>query len=226
MNMRNLLIAAIGILPAGRLKNAALRRAGYNIAASAHIGPCLILGVGQLNAGEFARIGPLNVIRDLSMLDVGPHARIGRWNWISAAVPLRAHGASGSLTLGSHSALTQRHYVDCSGGIWIGAYSTVAGVRSTFITHGIDWRTAQQSFASITIGEYCILSSNVSVTPGTCVADRTVVGMGVTLSKSYEQSGLILQSRGRVVREDLEGEYFRRETGYIRGVRPAKAVDS
>lgn len=211
-----LAVLLTGLLPSSVFKNAVLRKLGFDIHSTAEISPCVLWGVGHLKVGEYARIGTFTVLRGLSRVVLGDSARIGQLNWISSAPNLWISERSGILSLGVHSAITNRHYLDCSGGIAIGTHSTVAGVRSTFITHGINWRDAEQSVSPIDVGAYCIISSNVNLTPGTTVPDRSVVGMGVTVDKALPAvGGLIVSPRGRMVKSDLEGRYFERSIGVV-----------
>lgn len=209
----------IFLLPPSLAKNVCLRALGYKVGKNVRIYPTIVLGVRNAHFGSNVRIGPGNVFRDLEYLELGESARIGQWNWISAATPLVVAGAPGSLKLGQHSAITSRHYLDASGGISIGRYTTVAGVRSTFVTHGIDWRTAEQTYKGIKIGDYCLLSSNLNVPPGARVSDCIVVGMGATIpSRELESGHLLIQPRATAVAETT-GEYFGRDSGYIRKIR-------
>lgn len=199
---------------------------GYNIAISARVGPLLLLRVGFIILGPHARIGPFNVIRDISGLTMDAHASLGQWNWISASSVLIAAGGQGTLSIGESSAITSRHYLDCSGGISVGRYSTVAGVRSTFITHGIDWNLSQQRTKAIQIGDYCLISSNVDVAPGTKIANRVVVGMGSTVSGHLQlDENLYIGGRATAVKSGLSGRYFTRTSGFVNPeARPANEL--
>jgi len=212
---RTLTIAAVGVFPASRLKNAVLRSLGCRIGRGVTIGPVVILNVENLALGEGARIGPFNVFRSLKSVTIEDFGRIGQWNWISAAPDLRLIADSGTFLVGAHAAITSRHYFDCSGGISIGAFTTVAGVRSTFITHGIDWRTSEQSVRSIRVGRYCLISSNTGVVPGTTVSDYVVTGMGATISGNLSEPGLYVAGRAQPVKV-LNGAYFARATGVVK----------
>jgi UDP-3-O-[3-hydroxymyristoyl] glucosamine N-acyltransferase len=215
VSVRGALVALVALFPAGRLKNFLLARLGWAIADGAHIGPCLILNVDRAEIGSNAYIGSFSVIRDLVRLTLGDHAVIGHWNWVSGSKRLAQDGAPCQLELGAHSALTSRHYVDCSGGVRIGAYTTIAGVRSTFVTHGISWKSSAQTFDSIEIGDYCLISSNVHIPPGTVVGSRVVVGMGATIAGKLLEPGLYVQPRATLVKADLAGEYFERQEGHV-----------
>lgn len=213
--MKKLLIAAVGAGPACWLKNALLRRLGWTIGKNVWIGPGLFLGIDAVVLLDGVRIGPFNVIRDVRSLHMRSFARLGQWNWISAAPPLRSLGGSASLVVGDHSAVTSRHYMDVSGGLQIGRYSTIAGVRSTFVTHGINWKESVQTVRPIEIGDYCLISSNVEFAPGASVGDKIVVGMGATVSGQLMEAGLYVQPRAQLVKQPLLGNYFERETGFV-----------
>ena len=216
-SVKNMAIALLGLLPASPTKNVLLNRVGFSIDRSASIGPCLILGVRNLTAAKNSRIGPFNVFRDVQRIELGPDSVIGQWNWISASRELIASGGRGEFILGRHSAFTSRHYADVSGGIYVGEYTTIAGVRSTFVTHGIDWNRAVQRTRSIVIGDRCLISSNTNVAPGTRIGHGIVTGMGATLAGDLsQQSALYVQNRARPVKEGLTGLYFSRTTGSVR----------
>jgi acetyltransferase-like isoleucine patch superfamily enzyme len=195
VSVRSALVTAVAALPASELKNSLLRRLGWAIGDGVRIGPCLVSKIGHVY--------------------IGVGAGIGHWNWVTASRPLREAGGAGLLHLGPHSAITSRHYIDCSGGIRVGTHTTIAGERSTLLTHGISWKSSAQTFSPIEIGDYCLISSNVKVAPGAIVGNRIVVGMGATIAGRLLDPGLYVQPRATLVKSDLDGEYFRREEGHI-----------
>jgi acetyltransferase-like isoleucine patch superfamily enzyme len=204
------------LMPASSTKNRLLRAIGHEIDLTARFNICLVRGVGKIHLGKRAVIGPGNVFRDLRLLSVGPDSVIGQWNWVSAAAPLVEAGGAGSLEIGTHSALTSRHYVDASGGVQIGDFTTVAGVRSTFITHGIDWMASEQRTRPITIGSYCLIGSNSAIVPGTIVVDNVVTGMGATLGGNVSsRNSLYVGERAKLLRTGQHGQYFTRPFGFV-----------
>jgi acetyltransferase-like isoleucine patch superfamily enzyme len=220
VNVRSILVFFIALLPASRFKNAALRRLGWDVGQSVDIGPCLILRLDEAQVGDGVKIGPFNVFRNLARFELGEGAQFGQWNFVTASNHMRQAGGPGTFELGPHSSITSRHYVDCTGGVRVGAYTTIAGERSTFLTHGISWVTSDQTYDGIRIGDYCLLSSNVQATPGTFVGDRIVVGMGATIAGNLSEPGLYVQPRATLVKRDLSGQYFERQLGSIDSVRP------
>jgi UDP-3-O-[3-hydroxymyristoyl] glucosamine N-acyltransferase len=218
VSLRGALVIVVAAFPASGLKNSVLRRLGWAIGRGVDIGPSLVVNVGRVDIGNGAGIGAFNVLKDLAVLTLKEHAVIGHWNWVTASRALGEAGASCLLHVGAHSAITSRHYIDCSGGIRVGTHTTIAGVRSTLVTHGISWRSSAQTFSSIEIGDYCLISSNVQVSPGTVVGSRIVIGMGATIAGRVVDPGLYIQSRATLVKSDLDGDYFRRAQGHVAAI--------
>src|SRR5829696_6862500 len=137
---------------------------GYQLDRRARIGYS-ILAVASVRMGKDAHIGHLTVCRGLKALEIGDYGRIGNLNWITGDGdnPLpRARSnnkAEPMLRVGTHSAITHRHYIDCSDHIEIGAFTTVAGVRSQCLTHSIDLEVCCQQAEPIRIGNYCFVGT-------------------------------------------------------------------
>lgn len=215
MSPRWILVALVSLLPAGRIKNVMLRRLGWVIGSGAEIGPCLIIRLDKVCLGDNTRIGPFNLVKDLSTLELQDNARLGHFNWLSSARSMRVAGASGDLRLGVHTSVTSRHYLDCTGGIRVGSFTQIAGGRSTFLTHGISWVSSDQVYQPISVGDYCLISSNVQIAPGTVIGDRVVLGMGATASGDLREAGLYVQPRAGLVKGDLDGKFFERKSGGV-----------
>ena len=164
-----------------------------------------------------------SVYRDLEELRLGDNAAIGHWNWISAARALRTvtldatvEAGPAVLTLGRDAAITTRHYIDCSGGVNIGAFTVVAGVRSTIMTHQIDSRLSAASLGAVNVGEYCLVSSDVRIVPGSRVPDRSIVAMGsVVAGVLPETDSLYAGVPARRIRMIQDREFFHRTSGQV-----------
>ncbi len=220
--MRNMRMAVmvLAVLLPNRLKRVILRRLfHWEIDGSAHIGLSVFVNVKSVYLGPHAQIGHFNVFRNLQRIELQEEARIGQWNWMTAAEGfLHTSDATnrGRLIIGPHAAVTLRHYLDCAGGIEIGAFSTVAGVRSTLLTHQIDIALAQQSTLPIAIGEYCFIGSDVRLTPGTRVPDRCVIAMGAVVAGELPDTDTLYGGvPARPLKHVGDGAYFRRESGYV-----------
>lgn len=218
---------AIGMLvlvvAPSRIKRLVYRRFfGWDIGEDVSIGLCVITAK-NVQLGHAARIGNFTVIRNLPSLVLEDHASIGSWNWITCGSFFTSGEASVSppkeqgLFMGRHSALTSRHYVDCPGGVHIGPFTTVAGVRTTIVTHYVDMETNAQTCKPVRIGGYCYIGSNARFTPGSSVPDACVVGMGAVVVGHLDQPNLLYGGvPARPIRPAGNGEYFRRETGRAR----------
>lgn len=207
-------LMAIGLLPASRTKNLLLSlRAGSSVSPSARISPILLLKVRRIEIGAGAAIALGSVFRNLDLLRLDDSATVGSWNWVTAAAefaPFDADRGEGALVLGSSSAITGRHYLDCTGGITIGHMSTVAGVRSTWFTHRINLAESVQFSQGTRVGDYCFTASSVQVGPGVTIANRSVVAMGSVVIKSLSAEGRLY---GGVPARDL-GEA--KNSGYVK----------
>jgi len=186
---------ALAFFLPGKLKCAVLRRwLNWDIAPSARIGFSFFVNVTGVHLSEGARIGHFNVFWNLRGLELGERSEIGQWNWITAAAALlRRHGNGlhGRLALGDNTSISSRHYLDCSGGITVGSFTVVAGVRTTFLTHQIDVNVASQTLLPVRVGDYCLVSSNVRVTPGSVVGDRCVLAMGAVVVGELTQPRML-----------------------------------
>jgi acetyltransferase-like isoleucine patch superfamily enzyme len=218
--LRSSWLTAIGLLPASRIKNMLLSLpAGVSVSADARIAPVLLFNVRRMEVAAGAVIAFGSVFRDLDLLRLAESAAIGSWNWITAAAvfaPFDADLGEGSLILGASSAITSRHYLDCTGGITIGRMTTVAGVRSTWFTHRINLMESVQFSAGTRVGDYCFTASGVQVGPGVTIASDSVVAMGSVVTQSLSRAGRLY---GGVPARDLgaakNAAYLRRRIGRV-----------
>lgn len=217
--MRRLLTLIFGLLPAGRCKNRVLRSLGHSIHPTASLGPILILGRSRLQLGERARIGPFNVVRNVSLLAMDSHSEIGQWNWISAA-PFLLEGAdsllAGNFKLGSHSSITSRHYFDASGGIDVEEFVTIAGVRSVFMSHGIDVQDGVLDVAPISVRRYSMVGGSCSFVLGATVPEYSVVAMGSVVTAGLTEPDSLYAGVPAKFKKILpRGKYATRTSGPV-----------
>ena len=215
--MKKYLTLMIGVLPASGFKNAVLRFLGHDVHNSSRIGPILILGSPGLKLGLGTSIGPFNVIRNVPFFEMKEHSEIGQWNWISAApvlVSAAAHREAGRFEIGAHSAVTSRHYFDVSGGVVIGDFSTIAGVRSVFMSHGIDVQDAVLDTAPITIGSYTMVGGCTNFILGAHVPTYSIVAMGSTVVKGLLQTHALYAGTPAKFKKQVDiGKYGDRSFG-------------
>jgi acetyltransferase-like isoleucine patch superfamily enzyme len=178
--------ALLGLLPPSRFKNFLLRTfLKWDVDPSVQVGPCVFFGVKRVLLGPHARLASFSVYRDLEVLRVARNCRIGHWNYVTAARELRTPALDSTpntqpatLELEDSAVITSRHYIDCSGGVHVGAFTVLAGVRSTVMSHHVDVSRCEQAIASVNIGRHCLLGSNVTVVPGTRIPDSSYIAMG------------------------------------------------
>lgn len=231
--MRTTISLLVGLLPSTRIKIWLLNRTGHKIDSTASIGPIILLGSTLLDIEADARIGSLSCFRGLTKVTLGRAAEIGQLNWISAAGFLVGQSKSqnaGSLTLGAHASLTNRHYLDASGGIVIGTFATVAGVRSVFMTHGIDIEDNCLDTAEIVIGDYAMVGGSCNFVMGSQVPARSVVAMGSTVLKGLTSTETLYAGTPARAKKELpvNADYFTRINGKVepRSVTPQRQKDA
>lgn len=195
---------------------------GYEIHPTARIGWSWIFPE-RLVLREGAQIGHFTVALRLARVELGAHALVGRNNWITGfprgAARHFAHRSARepALIVGAHAAITKGHHFDCTDRIEIGAFTTVAGYRSQFLTHSIDVAQNRQDCAPITIGEYCFVGTAVVVLAGARLPDRSVLGAMALLNRAEERPGWLYAGvPARAVKElPADAAYFRRAEGWV-----------
>jgi acetyltransferase-like isoleucine patch superfamily enzyme len=218
--MRVLMTVLLAPMPQRPKRFAMGKLLGASIDRTAKIG-FSIVDSDRLDMGPGSRIGHFTVLRGLRHAYLGPGATVGNFNWITAAPVFQSRSAGtdddGCFSLGRESAVTSRHYVDCSGGVTIGEYTTMAGVRSTILSHQIDLSVGVQSTKTTCVGDYCFLSSNVCLTPGASIPDRSAVAMGAVVVGNLKETGALYGGvPARVLRSNIDsGRYFRRARGFV-----------
>lgn len=195
---------------------------GYRIHPRARIGFSVVV-VKRLQLGEGAHIGHFTLIKGVDLLELGDHASIGRGNWISG-FPLghprhfvHQPARHNDLIIGRHAHMTNRHLLDCTGGIVIGPFTTLAGFHTQILTHSIDLAANRQSSSSVTIGAYCFIGTNCVLLAGATLPDRSVLGAKSLLNKAYtEPNHLYAGVPARPVKSlDPHMPYFQRTCGYV-----------
>ena len=220
--MKTFLMFAAMLLPWNVRRAFLEKQFGFQIHPTARIGFAWIVPT-RLIMEEGSSIGHLTVAKNLDLLHLKTRATIGRGNWITG-FPLNnsPHFASEmnrrpELVLSEHSAITNRHLLDCTSSITIGAFSTIAGFQSQFISHTIDIRSNRQTSRSIQIGKYCFVGTNCVVLGGAALPDYSVLGAKSLLNKSYTQTHRLY---GGVPARELQTlppdcGYFTRLEGFV-----------
>jgi acetyltransferase-like isoleucine patch superfamily enzyme len=169
-----------------------------------------------------ARISGFSVFLHVAQLHLGEGAVMGHWNWVAAAPTLRTAtldsrtaGKAAHFELSEYSAITSRHYIDCSGGVTMGKFTVLAGVRSTILTHQVDTVRSEQTVHGVSIGSHCLVGSNVQIVPGTRIPDRSVIAMGSVVAGVLEEPGSLYAGvPARQIKRVDSGAYFGRREGF------------
>lgn len=195
---------------------------GFSFAPGSRVGLSLLL-CRSVNLGPDASIGHLNFLKNLSRVTLGEASSIGNLNWITgfpqidsphfAAEPDRLP----ELILGRHSAITNRHLIDCTNRVTIGDFSTFAGFRSQILTHTIDIVAGRQSSRPVAIGDYCFIGTDSVLLGGSVLPSYSVLGAKSLLNKAYTQTHRLY---GGVPARELselpaDAAYFTRQQGFV-----------
>jgi acetyltransferase-like isoleucine patch superfamily enzyme len=218
-----LILKALTLLLPWPLRRWALNSVfGYQIHPESRIGFSWVFPQ-RLKMEAHSKIGHLTVCKGLELLEVGSHASIGRGTWITG---FPRNGSKHfehqvkrvpSLLVGEHASITNRHLIDCTNSVSIGAYSILAGFRSQILTHSIDLEMNRQSSAPITIGNYCFIGTDCVLLGGSVLPDNSVLGAKSLLNKSYSEGfWLYAGNPARPVKplaQDLQ--FFTRRNGFV-----------
>ena len=195
---------------------------GYQIHPTARIGFAWILP-NRLIMEERSSIGAATVCKNIDLLHLEAHATIGRGNWITG-FPLGqsrhfAHQTDRrpELIVGEHSAITNRHLLDCTNSVTIGKFTTFAGFHSQIISHSIDLEQNRQSSEPVRVGDYCFVGTNCVLLGGSALPDFCILGAKSLLNKSFTES---YQLYGGVPARPLKSlprdyKYFQRTEGFV-----------
>lgn len=185
-----------------------LNMMGHQISTSAHIGFSIIL-CHQLIMHENSLIGHLTLVKGIDKLELNKNSKIGALNFITGySVRLKSlfrnvNGRNCEFVLGEHSSITSRHFFDVNGGIYIGKYTQIAGIRSTFLTHSIDVYKNIQTVAPIKIGNYCFCGSNILLLKGVTIKDYTIIGAGSIVSRPIERGEVVIAGNPAIIKKKL-----------------------
>ena len=217
---RHLARFAAWLLPASPRKNALLRRLGHDVAPTATARSSVVWRVERITLASGSRIGRWNLIKNMREISIAEKASIGRLNVVSShPVYARLYPDGASLRVADHGKITSRHHLDCSGGVTVGSFASVAGSGTTLLTHSVDLRRDAQVARPISVGAYSFVGARCMVLGGAVLPDRSVLGAGSVLTRSREErtaglwAGVPAAHRGSVA-----GKWFERAETHTRRV--------
>lgn len=206
---------AVGLLPHSAAKLWLLRHLlGWRIGPGCYVAP-IVADVRHASLARGVRIGAGNVFRNLDSLTMGEGSHVGHWNIITAAPGFGGKPGNCSFVLGDEAGITSAHYLDCSGSITIGKYAAIGGRRCTLLTHQADYANEWLVAEPIRIGDYTLVQSNVSITPGRTIAPRVMIAMGAVVAKDCDLEGMLYAGVPAVPKKPVHGGWFTRTDGYL-----------
>jgi acetyltransferase-like isoleucine patch superfamily enzyme len=220
--VKNLLRAILIVLP-WKLRRPLLRWFfGYQLDPTSRIGLAWAYPE-KLILERNASIGHFTVCKGLSLVHVSEESAIGRGNWITgfpaANKDFFAHQSDRKpqLVLGRHSAITNRHIIDCTASVTIGSFTTFAGFRSQILSHSIDLEENRQSSAPIVIGDYCFVGTDCVLLGGSVLPDFSVLGAKSLLNKAHAATHTLYAGvPARPVKAlSKDMKYFYRVRGFV-----------
>jgi acetyltransferase-like isoleucine patch superfamily enzyme len=199
------------LLPPSRVKNFLLRRLGHRISATARIGPTIVLGVRRFEIGGNVLISPGNVVKNLGLARLDDNARIGSWNWISAAPEFqRIDPRAGTLIMEDGATITSRHYLDATGTIVMKPHARIGGGRAFIQTHEPDFDHFRVAAGRIVIGHHSLVGSCAVMLKGAHLPDQSVLAANSTMiarRDDDQRRGVYAGSPARWRRE-TDGKWF------------------
>ena len=168
-------------------------------------------------------VGNLTVCKGMALLHLKKNSIIGNANWISG-FPLQSRNhfvhepdRRPELILGEHGAITNRHVIDCTNSIRIGAFATLAGFRSQVLTHSVDLIANRQSSRPITIGDYSFIGTGCVLLGGCMLPHHSVLCAKSLLNQAHtEPYWFYAGTPARpAMRLDEQMGYFTRKVGRV-----------
>ena len=220
--MKTTLMLLSFLLPWNLRRSFLEKQFGYQIHPTARIGLAWILPT-RLIMEEGSQIGAATVCKNIDLIHLKAHATIGRANWITG-FPLgpSRHFAHQTyrrpeLIVGEHSAITNRHLLDCTNSVTIGKFTTFAGFHSQIISHSIDIEENRQSSKPVRVGDYCFVGTNCVLLGGSALPDFCVLGAKSLLNKTFTDT---YQLYGGVPAQPIKAlsrdcKYFQRTEGLV-----------
>ena len=209
----------IMFLPWAMRRRLLVWRYGYEIDKTARIGKSIIMP-RELKMGPKSRIHSGVMCKGIDLLEMGEDSGIASFTYITGFstadkrwyrhIPDRRC----ELVLGRSAGITSRHFVDCNSGVYVGDFTTVAGIRSQILTHSIDVYNNRQDAKPVKIGKYCFLGTGCILLPGCVLPDYSILGAGAVLTKAYEKTGCLYAGSPAKEVKSLDVEsipYFKRE---------------
>ncbi len=187
------------------------------------------LGVSYLHAEKVkisagAKIGHLNMVKNLQYFEMGENASVGTLNKFGAIkIGSNKHfhnepDRRQEMIIGKGTAIVSNNYLDCNNTIKIGEFTTIAGFGSAFFTHSINIQNNIQETKPITIGNHCMIGMASVITKGATLPNFSILTANSTLHKSFEDEYMLYSGvpAKAVKKLDKESKYFHRTEAFVK----------
>lgn len=217
--IRNYLALIISLIPSSKSKVYLYNRLlGYRIDPTVRVGLLTRIIVEQAVIEKDCTLGRYNTIRGPLTLEIGAGTVIGEGNRIecgewAAEGRFKEQEYLRTCRIERKAQITSHHFLDATGGLFLGENSWIAGMGSQFWTHGLG-----AADRAIRIGRNCYIGSAARFAPGSEIADHNIVALGSVVSGKFgDEKQLIAGVPAKAVKDiaqDLENETFRWLTPY------------
>jgi len=209
-------LTAIAALMPQPIAGVALRALGHRVDSGVKIGFSLLL-IEHMALQHGARIGQFNVLR-LRRLVMRTGAYFGRMNLVHGplSISMAERSAIGNnnkvvraaintitigpalLRLGELTKITAGHRIDCTSSVYIGNFSTIAGIATEIWTHGYVHAEhgpgRYRVDGNVSIGCNVYVGSSSCITAGVQIADGIIVGARTTVATNLLEPGMYVSA--------------------------------
>jgi acetyltransferase-like isoleucine patch superfamily enzyme len=195
----------------------------YDLDKNAYIGFSIVLA-DKVKMDSNSKILHFNFCNGISLLSLSQNSTIGTFNYITGFPNIKSlhfnhlQNRKCHLVLEEHSAITSRHFIDCTTGVFIGKFTTIAGIRSQIFTHSINLKRNIQDGKSVYIGDYCFVGTRVVVLPGSILPNFSILGAASLLNKQFSDEYVLYAGNPSTMQKKLKPQdylYFSRESGFV-----------
>lgn len=223
--MRRLLVLVSALLP-WPLKRRVLVAVGWDVDPTARIGVSF-LDVADVRLGPGARIGHLNLVRRVKVLEMGPRAQLGSLNHIvgprTVAIADRVDTVAwpSRLVLGADAIVFNQNFLDVSGEIRLEDRAMLAGGFSRVWSHGPtppgpDGVRGLRP-AVVVVGEDVYVGAGSTLLPDSVIAAGCTIGAAsvVTRSAGETPGAVLVGNPARPLAADNASERPRRDDAAV-----------
>ena len=204
------------LLPSCGFKLWALRSLGNHIGHDVVLEPNLVVNCGRFSIADGAEILKFNIFRGLSSIEIGPKSTIGYFNYFTAAVDYQRYSPLvGKLMIGESGVITNRHYVDCSGQVILRPFSGVNGIKSTILSHELDYAGNKTEPGRVVLGRNAVTTTGCILLKDSYLPERSVLAAGSVLPRAKDRdtmpaSSLYGGTPARCIQEIKEYQWWDR----------------